>query len=389
MTSSTHHPAVTLSDTELRPLASSLEIGRLPAQMLAGAIADAAADPDPANMYMRLFIILQVMGQADAALEMQRRALALRQLFRVASPPKPAIRLLALMGPGHIGDNAPLEFLLEHSDIRLDLLYITAELALPESIPEHDVAIVALGEADQHRAVLARIESLADAWPRPLLNRPRHIGNCARDRSYALLHAIPGLVMPATRRVARAQCAQCALPLTIRPLDTHGGRGLARIDTRPELDAYLAEHPESEFYVSQYVEYRSADGQFRKLRIALIDGAPYLCHMAIGPDWIVHYALAGMQLCAAKRAEEAAWMADFEQGLAVQHRATFAAIAAALGLDYVILDCALLPDARLLLFEADTRGWIHAVDASKEFAYKQTTMQKAFDGFRSMLCKQM
>ena len=46
-------------------------------------------------------------------------------------------------------------------------------------------------------------------------------------------------------------------------------------------------------------------------------------------------------------------------------------------------------DGRLLLFEADSRGWIHATDPVDLFPYKPAVMQKAFDGFRTMLLKHM
>jgi hypothetical protein len=55
----------------------------------------------------------------------------------------------------------------------------------------------------------------------------------------------------------------------------------------------------------------------------------------------------------------------------------------------VVIDCAEDRDGQLLLFEADTRGWIHASDPIELFPYKPRIMQKAFDAFVAMLRHRM
>jgi hypothetical protein len=74
---------------------------------------------------------------------------------------------------------------------------------------------------------------------------------------------------------------------------------------------------------------------------------------------------------------------------ALRHHTTLQAIAARLGLDYVVLDCSETRDGRWLVFEADSRGWIHATDPVDIFPYKPAAMQKAFDAFRSMLLQRL
>jgi len=65
--------------------------------------------------------------------------------------------------------------------------------------------------------------------------------------------------------------------------------------------------------------------------------------------------------------------------------AAFAALHARLGLDYMGIDCAELPDGRLLLFEADTAMIVHAMDPPDLFAYKAAPMRKLFAAFEAML----
>src|ERR1700680_1865526 len=100
------------------------------------------------------------------------------------------------------------------------------------------------------------------------------------------------------------------------------------------MGAYLRERAEGEFYIAPFVDYRGPDGLFRKYRIALIDGEPFACHMAISEHLMVHYLKAGMRESAEKRAEEARFMAGFDNDFRRRHATAFRAIAERVGLDY-------------------------------------------------------
>jgi hypothetical protein len=133
------------------------------------------------------------------------------------------------------------------------------------------------------------------------------------------------------------------------------------------------------------VDYQSADGLYRKLRIVLIDGAPFICHLAISSHWMVHYLSAGVAESAEKRLEEQRMMESFDQDFAWRFQMQLREIARALQLDYVTIDCAEGPDGALLVFEADSRGIIHAADPVHIYPYKPAVMQKAFDAFAALL----
>ena len=385
MTTSCASQEIRLAEIDLHPILGLASIARMPASALPDFVVRTHADPDFANLCMQMFYVLLALGQHEFALDMQTQALQRRCLYRIAGRSAPGIRLLALMGPGDMMDNTPFEFVVENSDVRLDLLFVVAGQALPDVIPDHDIAIVAIGESAKNRPLLARLETLLATWPRPVLNPPQRVLHCARDAAWQLLSDIPGLLMPLTQRLGPEQIRGLRFPITIRPVDTHGGIGLEKLDSNVDLDAYFERHPEPGYDVAPYIDYRSEDGLFRKARIALIDRQPYVCHLAISERWMVHYLSAGMEHSPDKRAEEAAMMENFDQDFALRHRAALAAIADRLGLDYVVLDCGEMPDGRLLLFEADSRGWIHATDSVEIFPYKPRVMQQAFDAFRTML----
>ena len=121
----------------------------------------------------------------------QTEVLSFHQLFRTpCAAPKPRLRVLALAADIDMGGNTPIEFLLEGSDIELLTLYVVKGIGLPETLPEHDVAIVVASDSEECREALALIEKAAPHWPRPLLNRPDLIGNLDRDKLYRLLAGI-------------------------------------------------------------------------------------------------------------------------------------------------------------------------------------------------------
>lgn len=353
-----------------------------------------------ANALMDLSTVLQLRGDRELAMTIQRQALEQQQIY---SPPtaagKARIRLLALMGPGDLMSNTPVDFMLENSDVALDILYLAPDLPLPSALPEHDVLFVAIGESEQNIPLLQAVAGILEHWPRPVLNLPAHIARLSRDSVCGLLQPVPGIVMPDTVRIGRellqqigreelplaAALAGGEFPVIVRPVDSHAGKGLSKLDTPAAVSDYLQAMPQDAFFISRFIDYRGADGLFRKYRIVLIEGRPYVCHMAISGHWMIHYLNAGMTESAAKRAEEEHFMATFDEDFARRHAAALQAIYERMGLDYLGIDCGETPDGKLLIFEVDSNMIIHAIDPVDVFPYKQPQMRKVFAAFRAML----
>jgi hypothetical protein len=349
---------------------------------------------------MDLSTVSQLMGQRQLGLAMQAFALDIRQIYRLQNAgDSVGIRLLAILSPGDLAENNALEFLIEGSDIRLDMLYVGPDLPFPATLPDHDLAMVAVCETDRNRPLLRHIETLVKSWPRPVICAPDRIARLSREGACRLLQSVPGIVMPVTARIDRqtlesvgrselpvtAFVKDGAFPIIIRPVDSQKGRGLMKLHNPSAIVDYLEARPENAFYVARYVDYRGPDGQFRKYRIVLIDERPYACHMAISDGWVVHYMSAGMLESAAKRAEEARFFAGFDDDFARRHHHALRSIAKRLELEYVGIDCGETPDGELLIFEVDSGMTVHAMDPVDLFPYKQPQMRKVFGAFRQML----
>jgi glutamate/tyrosine decarboxylase-like PLP-dependent enzyme len=360
--------------------------------------------PDDHKAMMDLSTILYIRGNDEVAAATQLDAIQMQQLYHLptAADGKVGLRLLALMVTGDFMANTPLEFMLTGSDVALDVLYVKPYGDLPTELPPHDVLFLAVGESDMTRDLLEELCEAVEGWDTPLLNHPKPSLDLSRDRVGELLQDKPELSIPLTARIDRYDLGELqngsaeltsflsdgAFPLIIRPIGSHAGKGLEKLITPADIGAYLETHDGDEFFISRFVDYSSTDGLFRKYRIVLIEGRPFLCHMAISENWMVHYLNANMTgENSFKRDEEAAVMRNFDQDFVERHQAAFDVLNRSFPLDYYGLDCAETKDGRLLIFEVDTGMIVHAMDPVDMFPYKQDNMRNVFAAFQSMLHK--
>lgn len=371
-----------------------------PLQPLATAfLAAAEHQPDNANIWLNLSLVLQCLNQREIGLTMQAEALSLQQIFELPARQQPAVcRVLLLMAPGDVAENTPLECLLEEGDIDLVFYYLIDGQAEPPPLPEHDVLLVAMGDSPRNRQTLAELAPVLQEWPRPVLNLPQFIALTERNEASVRLYGAPGVSIPVTWRISRALLAavaagqqrfdaifpECDFPVIIRPQGSQAGRDLQRVATPDELLGYLAQVDAPQFFVANFIDYRSEDGLFRKMRIAFVGGQPFICHMAVSSNWMVHYVNAGMYDDAGKRAEEARFMENFGDFVA-RHQLALQAICERLPLDYFCIDCAELPDGQLMVFEADHVMVVHAMDSEALFPFKKHQINKVQQAFRRLL----
>ena len=245
------------------------DLGALSARALMLASDEAALAYD-ANL------LKQLAFQPGQAMELQTSALGVSRLFRIRreAEAEPAIRLLALMSPGDLMANTPLDFITRYLDVQLDLLFMVPGSGLPRTIPDHDLMLVASSEPDP--VTLGRMRRLArDRLPGLLSDQP---AICSAATALAGRTALSAV---AAGRASMADLLQGeGFPALVQPRRSHAGIGLERIETAGAILGYLAKSGNDEFYVSRFHDYRSLDGLYRKYRVGFIDGRPYLCHMA-------------------------------------------------------------------------------------------------------------
>jgi glutathione synthase/RimK-type ligase-like ATP-grasp enzyme len=326
----------------------------------------------------------------DANAERHRSEALARQRTYPAVVFEHALRVLVATAPGDPTANAPLDFCIDHERIALHRHYLAGDE--PRTVlPAYDLVFNAIEDAERSSDAIARCVAFIAAQSRPAINDPR---NLARVRRSALPHTlarVAGCVLPATERIERATLAAAgdsrvgdlSFPLLVRPVDTHRGDWQERIDTGPQLRAYLERAPGAAFNVSEFVDYRSSDGYYRKYRAIVVDGKPFAYHLAIADTWKVHYHSSLMAEFAWMRAEEERFL-RLPQAAIASWDTVFGEIAAAVGLEYFGVDCALDRDGNLLVFECGPSMLVQCRD-EEPFAYKHAYVPRIFTALEDLL----
>ena len=263
----------------------------------------------------------------------------------------------------------------------------------PLELPPFDVIFNSIADPDRGAAYLDAAAALCGGLDRPVLNPPARIRQTQRDELAAHLGSIPGLVVPATRRVTRdavvelAAGAPFAPPLLIRPTGSHGGEGLARIDRPADLAAYLGVLPNASFFLTDYCDFRSRDGYFRKYRLIFVDRRVYPYHLVIGRDWKLHYWRVDMDEAPWMKREEAAFLADYRTAFPGALADTVERVARALDLDYGGMDCGITADGLVVLFEANANMLVHLTEPHETAPHKHAHVPRIFEAMADLVTR--
>ncbi|MDE2581569.1 MAG: tetratricopeptide repeat protein [Rhodospirillales bacterium] len=283
--------------------------------------------------------------------------------------------------------NIPLRHLFPPARTTIIRWYV--EYATPDqdrALPDHDLVFNAIGDPDRLPKLPPSAARLFATSARPLLNPPDRVARTGRAHLPGLLAGLPDVLVPDVVRADLGTAPASLLPALVRPIGAHGGEGIHRVATAAALSAALSETGPA--YVTRFVDGRGPDGWYRKYRTIFIDREPYPYHLAIGRHWLVHYWTAGMAGDAGRQAEEARFLADPAAALGGAGMAALRAIGARLDLDFAGIDYGVLPDGRLLVFEANATMLVHPED-DPEFAYRNPAVTRILEAFDAMLVRRM
>ena len=252
-----------------------------------------------------------------------------------------------------------------------------------------------IGDADNGAGILPFAVDLADRLGLPIVNHPRQVLDTSREAMAARLAGTPDARVPKTLRLSAADLAQAAtsgalsgltMPLLVRTAGTHGGDAFEKIASLEPIAAFVARHPVDFYYVTEYVDYRSADGLFRKYRFICIDGQLLPYHLAIHGDWMVHHFRTDMANQVWMQQEEEAFLArPHEVFVDAQQRAVLA-MAAATGLDYCGVDVGLCPNGDVVFFESNATMLVHD-EKDGPFVFKNPYIARIKLAFDAMIAR--
>jgi glutathione synthase/RimK-type ligase-like ATP-grasp enzyme len=344
-------------------------------------------DWDDADAHLALAQLYDTADQYHDAARHFRAALSRKQHY-TSHLPSASRRILVLKTAGTYLANALFDFAIDPYRTNVDVLFLIESVTTLPGLGDVDAVVNAIGATEAHRTTIDRAITILGAIGTLAINPPSVLHRVHRDALPATLRAVPGCSTPPVRRVPRDRVAavleqadpELPFPLLIRPVDAHRGDGLVRLDAASDLPAYLTAWEDDAFTLTPFVDYRSDDGYYRKYRVIVVGGEPLPYHLAISPEWLAHYWRVSdlMREHAWMRAEEERFLED-PASVFPTWRETFGAIAAATGLDYFGVDCALDAAGRVLVFECDPSAFVHCHDDVDEpFAYKYRYVPRIF-----------
>ncbi len=355
-----------------------------------------ALDANLAIAYQNLAAIHSHAGRSGEAEACRERAYRIQRVF-IECIGEPMRRVLILC-VGRTSGNVPVETLLP-GDTCCRIKYAIDYAAIEEDrqLPPFDLVFNAIGDPDVAAPLAGRLEHFLVRCDRPLLNRPSAVARTRRHLMAALLGDVADVLLapclsfecpPSSRAALHDALAATGVvfPVLARPAASHGGQELVRCASLEALHDRLRICSGTQ-YLSTFHDNRYADGCYRKYRIIFVDREPFPYHLAISRHWMVHYFSADMAKYPERMAEERRFLEDPGAILGARAMAAVAAIGRRLDLDYGGIDFTLLPDGRLLVFEANATMLVHRARDSGPLANKNVYVQRIVDAFERLQAK--
>ncbi len=348
-----------------------------------------AHKPNYPEALRSLGYVLQSVDRPDAATAAFAQALRLQPLITRPAIGKPSFGVLLLVAPG--SGNTPIDYLVQDTAFDSHIVLFLPGFAydLARLRGRADVVVNLISDVDLGAELLGPVADLLAKLGRPVINHPDRIRPTDRAAIAATLRDLSGAVVPQTCHVDRAALLdgaplELAFPLLLRPAGTHGGDDMELVTEAAQIAPLVAGMRHERFYLTQYVDYRSADGRFRKYRLIFVGGQVLPYHLAIADHWKVHYYRTDMMHQAWMRDEEARFLTNPGAALGAPNLAALEAIRARIGLDFFGIDCGIDRDGRLIVFEVNASMLVHD-DAEAMFAYKQEPVERIKGAFATML----
>jgi Flp pilus assembly protein TadD len=346
--------------------------------------------PDYANLHFALSMLYRNNGDHDSAIK-HHQLTFVRPIVNVAP---------------YYGTDAPLDVLLilaAHGgnvvthpffDRRVVRLYsVVAEGYQPWlELPPHHVVFNGIGDVDRSLVPLRFARDIVARSGAPVINHPDAVLLSSRAEVTHRLAPIPGVRTPLTVALPRALVTEDELigrgfsfPLLLRSPGHHTGNHFAWVETPADLAAVRDVLPGPELLAISYLDGRGPDGCYRKYRVLFIGGTRYPLHLAISPNWKVHYFSADMADRPDHREEERRFLNDMTAVLGAGGVAALERIAATLGLDYGGIDFGLDAGGNILLYESNATMAVFPPPPDEHFAYRREPVNRVLEAMKQLI----
>jgi len=276
-------------------------------------------------------------------------------------------------------------------------LHITPQMLRQRRRPEliqYRYLLNLITEPEHNDKVLETLRKLLRETRAKVVNRPEAVLGSTRDQVAKKLSGIDGLFVPKAIRLpgAKPHLLRQAIeqkglnyPIILRRAGMHTGQTMTLVESPAGLPDVM--EGEGDLIATEFVDFRSDDGLYRKYRAFFIGPEIIFRHMLVSDNWNVH-AEDRKRFMAERpelRDEEAALFNKTEGDFPAAVGRVLQAVRDRMELDYFGMDFAILPDGRAVLFEANATMNFFPLLSDPRFAYLQRCVAPAQRAFLALV----
>jgi glutathione synthase/RimK-type ligase-like ATP-grasp enzyme len=290
-----------------------------------------------------------------------------------------------------VRDNAPFEQM--NLGIQLKAAKQAFKVRGPADLSGFECVLNLVTDPDLNPRTLETLGKMLRGYRGRVINRPEAVLRTTRDKVAKRLAGIPGLHVPKVLRLRggkpdaallAAERAGLAFPAILRRAGTHTGDIVGRMANPEELRAALTEP--GDHILTEFVDFRSADGLYRKYRVFVFGEHLIVRHMIAADNWDIHSRdrLRFMVEHPALLEEEARLLHRPEGTFPRTVHAVLHAIRERMGLDYFGVDFG-VRDGEVVLFEANATMNFFPFMTDPRFAYLERSFAPAQEAVRNLI----
>ncbi len=225
--------------------------------------------------------------------------------------------------------------------------------------PEDAIWFNSISSADGNIKSLRMLEGILKSKSISIINPPDKVLLTTRDKAVQILSGIDGVKIPECFRMEPGSISEVkqfidtngiSFPFLFRPAVDHGKNSLLKINSPDKMSRLecFAFDGEKSYYITEFIDFVSADGLYRKMRFLVIGDKVIPRHLIISSSWQIHSDHSAVS------DEEIAFLSRVEPSVAQR----CLAVKESFGLDYIGIDCAMDREGDLLIFEANAHSMI-------------------------------
>jgi glutathione synthase/RimK-type ligase-like ATP-grasp enzyme len=257
--------------------------------------------------------------------------------------------------------NLPLLEFLKPTGVTFTKVVLGGHKSSRIDIGNVDIAFNSICDADANIQTLENAIEIIETLNLKVINKPQKILETTRDKIYKKMKDAETFFMPKTLRVnpqyvkdiiKLIEDNEISLPFIFREAGAHGGKSSLLVHSLDEIQNLQSfAFDGREYYITEYVDFCGNDGLYRKYRIIVVDGKPYMRHMVASKNWAIHAGTREELMVEEEylRAEEKIF---FKEGT-TKFSLMIEEITQKVGLDFFGFDFSVMKDGRPILFEAN------------------------------------